>query len=211
MLNFKYKDEIYPVEIINKNNKNTYIRVKDKKIIVTTSYYTTKRQIEKLIYDNEKSIIKMIEKDNNKTIDNNIFKLFGKKYDIVYSNIFKKVEIENNKIYAFDEKSLESYLKKYIYNIFKDRLDYNYHLFLESIPYPNLRIRKMKTRWGVCNTKSHVITLNYELSRYEIKYLDYVIIHELSHLVYPNHSKDFWNLVSKYCSDYKTIRRNLRN
>ena len=69
----------------------------------------------------------------------------------------------------------------------------------------------MSTRWGVCNTKLKVVTLNTELIRYDITKLDYVIVHELSHLVYPNHSKDFWTLVSKYCSDYKKIRKELKD
>ena len=45
----------------------------------------------------------------------------------------------------------------------------------------------------------------------DIKYLDYVIVHELSHLIYPNHSKDFWNLVYKYCPNYKLYRKEMKN
>ena len=40
--------------------------------------------------------------------------------------------------------------------------------------------------------------------------LDYVIVHELAHLIEPNHSKNFWNIVSKYCSHYKELRKELR-
>ena len=69
----------------------------------------------------------------------------------------------------------------------------------------------MTTRWGVCNTKTYVITLNKELYNYDIECLDYVCIHELSHLVYPNHSSDFWNVVSEYCPNYKEIRKKLRD
>ena len=36
------------------------------------------------------------------------------------------------------------------------------------------------------------------------------IIHELSHLLYPNHSKDFWRIVEKYCPNYKKLRKQLR-
>ncbi len=68
----------------------------------------------------------------------------------------------------------------------------------------------MKTRWGVCNKKDIVITLNSELIRYDISKLDYVIIHELSHFIHFNHSKSFWNLVSKYCPNYKQIKKELK-
>ena len=69
----------------------------------------------------------------------------------------------------------------------------------------------MKSRWGVCNTRSHVITLNKELFGYDIDCLDYVCVHELAHLVYPNHSKYFWMVVEEYCPNYKEIRKKLRN
>ena len=59
----------------------------------------------------------------------------------------------------------------------------------------SLTIRKMKTRWGVCNYKTKRVTLNFNLIKKDIKYLDYVIVHELSHLLYPNHSKNFWKYV----------------
>ena len=95
--------------------------------------------------------------------------------------------------------------------LFKNRLDYIYNIYKENIPYPSLRIRKMKTRWGVCNTKLKVVTLNSELIRYDLEKLDYVIIHELAHLIHHNHSKQFWLLVEKYCPNYKKIRKELRD
>ena len=55
----------------------------------------------------------------------------------------------------------------------------------------------MTSRWGVCNIKNHNVTLNLELSKYDISALDYVIVHELSHLIEFNHSKNFWNIVEK--------------
>ena len=81
----------------------------------------------------------------------------------------------------------------------------------ESIPKPNLKIRKMKTRWGVCNIENHNVTLNSELYRYDIECLDYVIVHELSHFIEANHSQDFWLQVSKYCPNYKEIRKKLKD
>ena len=57
---------VYNVEIIKKNNRNIYIRVKDGKIIATCNYLTSKNSILKLIMDNKKSIIRMLDKDNKK-------------------------------------------------------------------------------------------------------------------------------------------------
>ena len=200
-------DKEYPIEIIRKNNKNTYLRVKDSKIIVTTNYLTSLTTINKLIKNNTAFINKQLTKEDLKKEDTT-FKLFGDSYDIVYG--FKDTDIENNKIYTKDLKTLNKYLSKYITNIYQERLDYYYHLFEENIPVPNLKIRKMTSRWGVCNIKNHNVTLNLELSKYNIECLNYVIVHELSHFIHPNHSKDFWLLVSKYYPNYKEIRKYLR-
>ena len=196
----------YPIEIIRKNNKNTYLRVKDSKIIVTTNYLTSLTTINKLIKNNTTFINKQLTKEDLKKEE--IFKLFGNSYDIIYG--FKDTEIENNKIYTKDLKTLNKYLTKYITNIYNERLNYYYHLFEENIPTPNLKIRKMTSRWGVCNIKNHNVTLNLELSKYNIECLNYVIVHELSHFIHPNHSKDFWLLVIKYYPNYKEIRKYLR-
>ena len=58
----------YEVDIIKKNNKNTYIRVKDGKIIVTTNYFSSNKGIIKIINDNMSSIRLMIDKDNKRKV-----------------------------------------------------------------------------------------------------------------------------------------------
>ena len=194
----------YPIEIIKKNNKNTYIRVKNGKIIVTTNYLTSTKTIQKLINDNLSSIKRMINSDLKKIERNEKFYYFGKEYDVVLG--FSNLEINNDKIYAKDKKQLDKYILENIKTIYLERLKYFYNLFEEKIPVPNLKIRNMTSRWGVCNIKNHNVTLNYQLYKYDIKCLDYVIVHELSHFIHPNHSKDYWLLVSKYCPNYKKIK-----
>ena len=76
-------------------------------------------------------------------------------------------------------------------------LDNIYNNFSKKVPYPSLTIRKMKTRWGVCNKKLQKVTLNYNLIYMDTKYLDYVIVHELSHFIHFDHSKSFWSLVEE--------------
>jgi len=199
----------YYVEIIKKRNKNTYIRVKNGIIYVTTNSFCRKEEIKKLILNNEKSIIKMIEHDNKKQEREENFYYFGNKYDVIYG--FNSLEFDEDKIYVKDKKTLDKYLKEDIYNVFKSRLDYWYNIYEEKIPVPNLKIRKMTSRWGVCNIKNHNVTLNYNLSKYDISCLDYVIVHELSHFIYPNHSSNFWLQVSKYYPNYKETRKKLKD
>ncbi len=202
-----YKEKIYNVEIIKKNNKNIYIRVKDGKVVITCNYLTTKREIDRLIKENYNVITKMIDKEEKRKEKEEKFYLFGNVYDVIYG--FKELSIEKNKIYVLDQKQLEKYLDKKIKEIFSERLTYFYNKYEEKIPIPNLKIRKMTSRWGVCNLRNKNITLNYQLYKYDMICLDYVIIHELSHFLYPDHSKEFWKQVAKYCPNYKAIRKQL--
>ena len=68
----------------------------------------------------------------------------------------------------------------------------------------------MTSRWGVCNIISHTITLNLELMKRDISYLDYVIIHEMSHLIYGDHSSRFWALVEANMTEYKKYRDEMK-
>lgn len=68
-----------------------------------------------------------------------------------------------------------------------------------------LKIKKMKSAWGICY-RSKNITLNSLLVCCPIDVINYVIIHELCHLIHMNHSKSFWNEVSNYCPQY-TIQK----
>ncbi len=203
----------YHVIVEKKNNKNTYIRINDNlDIVVTTNYLICDKSILELINKNEISIKKMILKKENKLLhDNNEWiYLFGKKYYVIYGNLFKTVDIRDDKIFVLDEKHFNKYLNNLIKETFLNHLNKWYNMFDEKIDYPKLKIRVMKTRWGVCNYVKRTVTLNLNLYKYDIECLDYVIIHELSHLIHHNHSSFFWELVYKYCPNYKIIRKKLR-
>ena len=205
-------DQEFEVIIVRKKaNKNTYLRVnEDLNIYVTTNYYTKDKEILKLIKDNEKAIMRMYERQRKKKQSEESFTYLGKKYDIVYLNT-KDIILGDTRILIDKDYDLNKWLLKQAKVVFKEELDKIYNIFPTTIPYPSLTIRFMKTRWGVCNVRTKRVTLNLELIKKDIKYLDYVIAHELSHLVYPNHSKSFWLLVEKVIPDYKLLRKEMRN
>ena len=75
----------YDVVIEKKNNKNTYLRVKDNKILITTNYFVTKHQILKFLRDNEAFIIKNIKRmERHKELEEK-FMLLGKEYNVILS------------------------------------------------------------------------------------------------------------------------------
>ena len=210
-MKFVYDDKEYNI-IINKKKttKNTYIRVNsDLEIVVSCNSFTPSIYIKRLIKDNTKSIIKMIETQKKKIINNEGFFYLGNKYEIIYKDI-KDIEFVDDKVYMNRDFDIDKWYKKQAKKIFLERLNYQYNNYNRTIPYPKLRIRKMSSRWGVCNIKTYWITLNLELIKRDIKYLDYVIVHELTHLVYSNHSKYFWNLVEENYPGYKLFKNEMK-
>lgn len=204
---FEYKDKSYDIVVLKKRTtKNLYIKVKDDlKIYITCNIFTSDREIKRIVGNNRKSIERMLDRAIMLDEKKQDFYFLGKKYDIVYTNI-DEVSLGENKIFLSKNIDLDKWLKKQALKIFSEHLENCYENFTRNIPHPSLRIRKMKTRWGVCNTKTHVITLNLELITKNINCLDYVIYHELSHLVEANHSKRFWMVVEENFKDYKKYR-----
>lgn len=205
-------DKEYDLVITYKNNKNMYLRVKeDLKIHITCNKYVSNTLISKFVLDNKDMILENIKRYENKQITNVNYLIYqGKKYEIVYITK-NQIIFTNNKVFINRSFNKDNFYKKQAKLIYLQRLNNIYNQIEEDIPYPALKIRNMKTRWGVCNVKTKTITLNLELIKMPEKYLDYVIIHELCHLKHPNHSKDFWNMVSKYEPLYKKIRKEMKN
>ena len=71
------------------------------------------------------------------------------------------------------------------------------------------RIRKMKTRWGSCNFQRKRIWLNLELARWPLACLEYVVVHEMTHLIEPTHNQRFWGILDKVMPEWKTIDKRL--
>ena len=207
-MQLRIDNNLYKVEVIKKKgNRNTYIRVKEDLIIyVTTSYYITEKQIVKLLEENIPSIKKMLDKQIKKNNNKNDFYYLGKKYDVVYTN-GQDIILGTDRVFIPKDANLDKWYQKQASVLFLKRLNYNYGQYTRKIPYPSLTIRKMTSRWGVCNTKLKRVTLNLELIKKDPICLDYVIMHELTHFIHPNHSKEFWNLVEENCKDCKKIRK----
>ena len=210
-MNFEYENKSYPIKVIRKSNKNTYVRFKNSEIVVTTSYFVTNNQIKKILSENIEFLKKVVAKEEkNKEKATKIY-ILDNEFSIIISNSLNEIDYKNHKIYAKDLKQVDKLIKRETEKIFLSRLEYNYNLFQEKIPFPSLTIRKMSTRWGVCNRKLKRVTLNSLLIRYPLEALDYIIIHELSHFVHFDHSKAFWTEVSKYSPKYKEIRKLLKD
>lgn len=81
----------------------------------------------------------------------------------------------------------------------------------KGIAYPVLRIRKMTSRWGVCQPKNGIITLSTMLMQVPEEAAEYVVVHEFAHFLVPNHSAQFYAAVASVLPDWKARKAMLKD
>ena len=79
-----------------------------------------------------------------------------------------------------------------------------------GIFYPEIRIKYLKSMWGSCRPTQGIITLSSRLIYTPRKCIEYVVLHEFAHFIYPNHSKEFYSVVGSLMPDYKERIKELK-
>lgn len=124
----------------------------------------------------------------------------------------KKMQLENQKANCLfsdaQKKSLEERYRELARDYITQRV--NYYIAQTGDYYNNLAIRSQKTRWGSCSSKK-TLSFNWRLILAPPIILDYVVVHEICHLKYMNHSHLFWDRVFAIMPDYKTRRKWLKD
>jgi predicted metal-dependent hydrolase len=111
--------------------------------------------------------------------------------------------------FAADEDALRKYLKAEALPLFGERVIY-YENLMGVSPLYKVRARDMKSRYGVNSKRTHAITLATSLVHYSLPIIDSVVVHELAHHFYFDHSEAFYAVVYRYCPDYKALHAKLR-
>lgn len=91
--------------------------------------------------------------------------------------------------------------------VFVRRADY--WAGLMHVSYKGISVKEQKTRWGSCSSAGN-LNFNWKLLLMEPRLLDYVVVHELAHLLEMNHSAAFWKIVETYIPDYRTCQKALK-
>lgn len=99
-----------------------------------------------------------------------------------------------------DNRDLDLFYKQEAQRIIPSIVD-KYSDIMKLYP-TSLKYRKNKRTWGSCNYKNG-LNFNTLLAKFPLEVIEYVVIHELAHIKHKNHSRSFWDLVEKYCFDYK--------
>lgn len=208
------KGKEYKVEIIRSKIKKVYIRYNNDTVLIKTPLKYSEKEILNVIKRNEDKIYKLIINYNNKikfTFENGSeIPFYGRVYKIIYSD---SERLSNNFMYLKASNPMESYYnlaRKYGKDFYKNRINYYITQYKLNYYVNQIVIRDMKTRYGVCNIRQRKITFQLRLALYPIECIDYIIVHELTHLKVPNHSKEFYLEVMKIMPDYKLREKKMK-
>lgn len=146
-------------------------------------------------------IEKTLSKIQKNSLENDEIMLFGKIYKFELNDKFKNVEITQDMIFAKNENEIYKFANLELKKICNEFIA----KFLPLINRPINRIvfRKMETRWGSCNHKKGYINFSLNLSKKSVEFIEYVVLHELTHLIYPHHRSEFYEFISKIMPDFK--------
>ena len=210
-----------------KRKKTISILIKDGNVEVKAPFNLMQKEIDSFILKKEKWIknkilfqksIKKLPK--KKFINGEVFKLLGK--DLILKiniNDTKKTYIKNDYI-CLDlknntknnkekiKKELELFFRSFSERILKEKT------LIESkkmnLKVKEIKVRSYKNRWGSCSSNGN-ISYNWKLIMAPERIINYVIIHELCHLIHFNHSRDYWREVSKKLPNYKENKEWLKS
>ena len=177
------------------NEKSTWIEAKLQLFQKTVGYAATNE------IKNGYSI-KMLGEDM-------IFALAACERDHVYAerkiiHICVKQPSDQNRVRTLFEKWWRNQAK----DVLEHRVNYWYPVIAKyGIEKPHIAIRKMRTLWGSCSVPRNTVTFNFYLIKARMPYIDYVVLHELIHFLYPNHSKLFYDFLSNHMPDWKERKR----
>ena len=196
--------------------KNIYLKVeKNADVVVSAPPRTPNYIIKELVQENidEIKLRRTNILKNGHTVKNYVtgekHYVFGKELTLeVRLGDKNKVTLSNDKLYLSvkdkyqdREQIVTRELRKVVYNKCLEFL--NKYEKLMNVHVEQLRIKKMKTRWGTCNIEAKRIWINYELVKYPVECLEHTIVHELTHLLETNHTPRFYTLLGKYYPNYR--------
>lgn len=225
----KYQNKTIAYTINKAKIKNIYITIENGEVVIKAPWYTTRNQIQEVVESKREWIMKKLEEYNvsprkaKEYEDGEKFQILGESY---YLNIYYKdinnaiLNVENEKIeiilpLSYAEEDNTEQIKKMIDKMYYMIAEKEVESAMEKtrkmvgLAPEEYKIKKIKYAWGTCSSRK-VITINQNLMMYGRKAIEYVVLHEICHLKYMNHSKKFWEMVESYMPDYKEAEKELK-
>ena len=221
-------EKILGYEVHRKKVKNINLRIKpNMEIYISAPMNLHSDYIENFIRSKEKLIKQVLQKIEeakqnqlpSQYLSGEKHKYLGKEYELeVKQGNSNRVSLKEGKIILTvisnifensDEKKkvMEKWYFENAQKVFVNTIQKWLEILDESIE--KLSIKPMKSRWGSCNYVKRYINLNTELIKRTQFEIEYVVLHELTHLKYPNHGKGFYRYIENYMPNYKMAEKML--
>ncbi|ASM34907.1 zinc metalloprotease [Campylobacter sputorum subsp. bubulus] len=198
-------------EIFITIKKIKYARLKVSKtgeISLNIPYNFNENLVYEMLNKHKEWLEKTLSKIKSNLLPKDKISFLGEIYNLKFDENTKKTEFIKDTLITKNEANLEKFLKQKAIEIFTHYINlYKPHI---KKPINRICIRKMSTRWGSCNTKKGYINLNLNLIFKDADLIEYVILHELTHLIYPHHKKEFYEFIKNLMIDYKDREKRLR-
>lgn len=192
---------------------------RDGKVIVSVPNLTPNFVVDRFVAEHQVWIQRHLNKYKSKcnVQTATYIYLFGSKFDFVISNASKKpgLSILGSQIVftpvaggkktpskSLLSRFLQSTASAYILPRTRELADQI------GVTYKKVRFTEQKTRWGSCSSTG-TLSFNWRLVHFRPTVIDYVITHELAHIIHPNHSRSFWNTVRNYFPLYESAKKEL--
>ena len=216
---------MHSVEVIKKEVKNISLKVKPTcEVTLTVPFETDEKYIAHILKKREAWIEQKIaffqsykQEHKKEYVSGESFKYLGKSYRLkVIASEHESVKllrgyiqlfVKNRDNYEKKEQLLNAWYRAKAFDYFSKIVEQYAPIVQKEVT--SLKIRQMKSRWGSCNPSKGYINLNCELIKKPRSCIEYVIFHELAHLVHDNHSRAFYNYLNTYMPDWKKRKERL--
>ena len=210
-------------ELSRKPVKNINLRVhSDLRITVSANKGVSIERINEFILSKADWILSALDKFESKKEKllntENYFYLWGERFDLAVvegrknsialseNNVIialkdiSDIDLKNrliNELYALECKQKITIICEKVYKICN----------IDGLGFPSIKFRSMKSRWGSCNPQKRILTFNTVLARFPLDCAEYVVFHEFTHFLHPNHSKAFYLQLEVYMPNWKDCKR----
>jgi predicted metal-dependent hydrolase len=211
--------------IVNPKLKHIYLTFDDEGNLVIKSPKVPQRKIEQLLLKKaswiNNSRVKIQQKKGKALDFSKELECYylGERYPLTliqHSKKRVKLHFDGEKLtlfyYTYDERLFHAHLDRFYKNEAHEQIPAHVAFWAEkmNLTPTDIRFRKTKRQWGSCSGKN-VLSFNTMLMKLPFNVIQYIIVHELAHIKYKHHQKEFWQLVESYLPDYKRRIKELKN
>ena len=194
---YRYNNKDITVHLTLSFQRNIYYRYREDGFYVSAPYFTRQKQIERGLDKFAEKLIAQFQKAHSN---------FSFEEDYVYL-LGEKVTL--NSINVKNSEDLQGFLKKFAKEEITKLVLKNEQIMGINTPY-KVSIRNTERQFGSNSKKTHTLSFQLELIHYSEEIIESVVIHELAHEFERNHGENFYNIVYKYCPNYKEVQKKLK-